>query len=271
MAKDLIRAITHENYGKAESGLQKYYHKVEKVIYHTPREFTKESIEKGGVFNFASDEFMTQPDTSNGLPFIVGGVSLSSLLALFFLLKEELGTPGTVYVCIAVTALIFSIIYYFTKPPKESILNRRDGLVTMEGALYQPNITMRFKNVIFCFSTGGENGLGAYKLEAIRPNNYTFAMFHASGKDCYYDMSFFTWYMDKNRPLPPGSAFDPFRQKDFERRKAEGFPRPLYMSNVPTPEATLEQQKERERFWKEEFVEKDGVLMRHFTSSGIDK
>ncbi|ADV48973.1 hypothetical protein Celal_1665 [Cellulophaga algicola DSM 14237] len=68
MAKDLTRAITHENYGKAESGLQKYYHKVEKIIYHTPREFTKESIEKGGVFNFASDDFMTQPDTSNGVP-----------------------------------------------------------------------------------------------------------------------------------------------------------------------------------------------------------
>ncbi|WP_282142824.1 hypothetical protein [Cellulophaga baltica] len=271
MAKDLIRAITHENYGKAESGLQKYYHKVEKVIYHTPREFTKESIEKGGVFNFASDEFMTQPDTSNGLPFIVGGISLVMIFALLIPTGEKWTIMPIIFLSVSSVSLIFCIIYYFTKPPKESILNRRDGLVTMEGALYQPNITMRFKNVIFCFSTGGENGLGAYKLEAIRPNNYTFAMFHASGKDCYYDMSFFTWYMDKNRPLPPGSAFDPFRQKDFERRKAEGFPRPLYMSNVPTPEANLEQQKERERFWKEEFVEKDGVLMRHFTSSGIDK
>ncbi|WP_405268041.1 hypothetical protein [Cellulophaga sp. Ld12] len=271
MAKDLTRAITHENYGKAESGLQKYYHKVEKIIYHTPMKLTKEEVEKGGVFTFSSDEFITSPDTSNGLPFIVGGVSLSSLLALFFLLKEELGTPGTVYVCIAVTALIFSIIYYFTKPPKENILNRRDGLITIEGALYQPNITMRFKDVICCYSTGGENGLGAFRLEVIRPNNYTFAMLNAGDKDCYRDISFFTWYMDKNRPLPPGSAFDPFRKKDFERRKEEGFPRPLYMSNVPTPEATPEQQKERERFWKEEFIEKDGVLMRHFTSSGVDK
>ena len=113
-------------------------------------------------------------------------------------------------------------------------------MITLEGALYQPNITMRFKDIIFCYSTGGEDAMGSFALQAIRPNNYTFAMFRASDETCYHDMSFFTWYMDKNRPLPPGSAFDAFRQQDFERRKAEGFPRPLYTSNVPTPEATPE-------------------------------
>lgn len=59
--------------------------------------------------------------------------------------------------------------------------------------------------------------------------------------------SFYSWYMDKNRPLPPGTAFDPYREKDFERRKAEGFPKPLYKSNIPTPEATPEQQTERKK------------------------
>ena len=48
--------------------------------------------------------------------------------------------------------------------------------------------------------------------------------------------SFYVWYMDKNRPLPPGTALDPYRQKDFERRKAEGFPSPLFESKIPTPE-----------------------------------
>ena len=51
--------------------------------------------------------------------------------------------------------------------------------------------------------------------------------------------------MDKNRPLPPGTAFDPYREKDFERRKKLGFPKPLYTSNIATPKATPEQQKER--------------------------
>ncbi len=253
---DLTRAITHEDYGKGELGLKKYYHKVNKIISNYPRELTKEEVEKGGVFNFTSDEFATSPDTSNALPFILGGIALFCLALNFFFVDEEYDTPAIVFVSICVLALLFSIIYYFTKPPKEQILNRRDGLVTMEGALYQPNITMRFKNVIFCYSTGGEDALGSFQLQAIRPNNYTFAMFHAGDETCYHDMSFFTWYMDKNRPLPPGSAFDAYRDKDFERRKAEGFPLPLYTSNVPTPEATPEQQAEREEYWKESFVEK---------------
>lgn len=48
-------------------------------------------------------------------------------------------------------------------------------------------------------------------------------------------MSFITWYMNKNRPLPLGELFDPYREADFQRRKAEGFPKPLYPSDIPTP------------------------------------
>ncbi|WP_195715311.1 hypothetical protein [Ancylomarina sp. 16SWW S1-10-2] len=75
--------------------------------------------------------------------------------------------------------------------------------------------------------------------------------------DRYYEdkiieaLSIFVWYMDKNRPLPPGTEFDKFRQKDFERRKAEGFHLPLFKSMIPTPESTKEQQTEREKYWKD--------------------
>ena len=60
-------------------------------------------------------------------------------------------------------------------------------------------------------------------------------------------ISFLLWYMDKNRPLPPGDAFDPYRERDYERRKAAGFPKPLFPSDFDTKEATEAQQKERER------------------------
>ena len=50
--------------------------------------------------------------------------------------------------------------------------------------------------------------------------------------------------MDKNRPLPPGTAFDAYRKRDYQRRKAAGFPYPLY-PGITTPEATKAQQKER--------------------------
>jgi len=36
-------------------------------------------------------------------------------------------------------------------------------------------------------------------------------------------------------------------------RKAEGFPKPLYPSEIATPEATEKQQAEREKCWHEEF------------------
>lgn len=56
--------------------------------------------------------------------------------------------------------------------------------------------------------------------------------------------------MDKNRPLPPHKDFDPYREKDFLRRKKAAFQKPLYPSRIPTPEATPEQQAEREKAWK---------------------
>ena len=151
----------------------------------------------------------------------------------------------------AIIGFLFSVIYAFTMPKEEAILNRRDGLITFDGFLWQPNITMPFSEVEFCFSTGGVNMQGAYQLQVMRPNKWvTFAIPIFSGRNCYMGISFIVWYMDKNRPLPPGELFDPYRQADYERRKAEGFPKPLYYSKIETPEATPEQQAERKRIGK---------------------
>ncbi|WP_158250522.1 hypothetical protein [Aquimarina sp. I32.4] len=40
--------------------------------------------------------------------------------------------------------------------------------------------------------------------------------------------------MDQNRPLPPGIAFDPYREKDLKCRNAEENPPPLYPSDINT-------------------------------------
>jgi len=138
-------------------------------------------------------------------------------------------------------------------PQKERILNRKEGTITFTGLLWCRNITMRFKDVKFSFNnSGGTNFVGGYMLEARRPYRILCpgAAMHIYG-NCYDDLSFITWYMDLNRPLPPGEAFDPYRDKDFKRRKAEGFPKPLYPSEIATPEATEKQQAEREKYWKD--------------------
>ncbi len=49
-------------------------------------------------------------------------------------------------------------------------------------------------------------------------------------------MSLINWYMDKNRPLPPGKLFDEFRLVDFEYRKQLNFPKPLFPSDFPIPD-----------------------------------
>ena len=136
-------------------------------------------------------------------------------------------------------------------PKKELIFDRKHGTITFPGSLWNKNITMPFDKIKFCISTGGHNVVGAGKLELVKPETlpkrYPIGFWGSYSED----LSFITWYMDRNRPLPPGELFDPFRERDFERRKAEGFPPPLYPSKIKTPEATPEQQKEREKYWKD--------------------
>ncbi|PRY90003.1 hypothetical protein [Marinilabilia salmonicolor] len=153
---------------------------------------------------------------------------------------------------------LVSVVYYFTMPKKEMIFDRKRGVVTLPGTMWAKSFTMEFYKVDFTFSTGGHNGIGAYQLRYLGPKTLGAIGF---GGDCYQDLSYLTWYMDRNRPLPPGSMFDAFRERDFQRRKAEGFPPPLYPSKIPTPEATPEQQKERNRYWYDEHYRNFGTNM----------
>ena len=73
---------------------------------------------------------------------------------------------------------------------------------------------------------------------------------HLSHSDIYAFWEFVVWYMDKNRPLPPGTAFDPYRKEDYKRRRGEGFPPPIYDSYIETPEDSKRQQIERELIGK---------------------
>ncbi len=146
---------------------------------------------------------------------------------------------------------VFFIIYYFTMPKKEIILNRLDGTITFPGWMWKKNITMPFNKIKFSYTSGGPNMVGAYQLLIVRPDKAgSILQFPFGGVDCYTDLSLLTWYMDSNRPLPPHTDLDPYREKDYERRKKAKFKKPLYPSQIPTPEATPEQQAERERIGK---------------------
>ncbi|MEL0650792.1 hypothetical protein V6246_05115 [Algibacter sp. TI.3.09] len=147
------------------------------------------------------------------------------------------------------TSLLFiigclHIIYYYTHPKKELILDRMNGNITFPNYFYGKPFTMPFKD---CLAAWSMKNVGVApttpRLSLLHPNGYTST--DVMGGDVLEDWSFMVWYMDKNRPLPPGTAFDEYRLQDFERRKAEGFPKPLYPGSFATPERTSSQHKER--------------------------
>ena len=152
------------------------------------------------------------------------------LLSYFFSLANNADDSFSIFIRICLFLFsTFYIIYNFTHPKKILILDRLNGIITFPGFLYGKPITMPFEEV----------------LAQIKGRGYGLALLHKN-KITFYDVdleyeplrswSFMVWYMDKNRPLPPGEIFDPYRQKDYERRKKEGFPKPLYQSWIATPE-----------------------------------
>jgi len=150
-----------------------------------------------------------------------------------------------IYIIICVGAGAFPLF----APYKELILNREEGTISMPCAFKKENVVISFEegDGIVKFTAGGGSAPDVY-LVFLHKNRKKGG--HLSHSDIYAFWDFVVWYMDKNRPLPPGTAFDPYREADFQRRKAEGFPKPLYKSYIPTPEATRRQQLERERIGK---------------------
>ena len=150
-----------------------------------------------------------------------------------------------IYIIICVGAGAFPLF----APYKELILNREEGTISMPRAFKKENLVISFEEGegIVKFTAGGGAAPDVY-LVFLHKNRKKGG--HLSHSDIYAFWEFVVWYMDKNRPLPPGTAFDPYREADFQCRKAEGFPKPLYKSYIPTPEATRRQQLERERIGK---------------------
>jgi len=150
-----------------------------------------------------------------------------------------------IYIIICVGAGAFPLF----APYKELILNREEGTISMPRAFKKENLVISFEEGegIVKFTAGGGAAPDVYLVFFLKNRKKGG---HLSHSDIYAFWEFVVWYMDKNRPLPPGTAFDPYREADFQRRKAEGFPKPLYKSYIPTPEATRRQQLERERIGK---------------------
>ena len=129
---------------------------------------------------------------------------------------------------------LYFALYSVANTKKVFIFNRKEGTVTYPGLRWRTSNTIPFQDACFILNRIGPYGGEGFHLAILRGDGITRSMIAWDQPEKHF--SLFVWYMDKNRPLPLGTAFDPYRQKDYERRKAEGFPKPLYGGRIPTPD-----------------------------------
>ncbi len=87
-----------------------------------------------------------------------GGVALfANILLTYVNIKNgNLGSvfESSLYLSIWGIIVLF-IIYYFSMPKKEIILNRLDGTITFPGWMWNKNITMPFDDIKFSYTSAG--------------------------------------------------------------------------------------------------------------------
>jgi hypothetical protein len=148
------------------------------------------------------------------------------------------------FICFTLWGLI-ATIHVAINPAKRIILNRMEGTLTMPASgltglnWKQKTLTIPFKDAHF--EVYERIVRASYTIDVFSPDSHwwmsgvqpAFSYRNSSPKSVF---SLVVWFMDKNRPLPPGKIFDPYRKEDYRRRKEEGFPEPLFQSSVDTPE-----------------------------------
>ncbi|WP_407264483.1 hypothetical protein [Tenacibaculum maritimum] len=219
---------------------------LKKIIIVKPREIKTEHVESNNNFiEEASDLYYRAKRTVRGWTCWIIGIFLV-LMSLIGLVSDDVVVVMGMLMSFGLSGVL-TIIYGFVAPIKYQIYDRMNGIIT---------VTRAFRSsVAIPFSSG--YGLKGYSNTS--PGVISAQLNFVSSKKkprvggiithnlVEENWSFMVWYMDKNRPLPPGSAFDAYREQDYQRRKAAGFPKPLYPSKIATPEATKEQQAARKR------------------------
>lgn len=195
-------------------------------------------------------------DKTNRIVYIIAGLFLWFLCAIIlgFDDLEALDVFEKVIFYMMYISPLALILYGLLIPKKKMVLDRVNGLITIPRMFWRKSLTFPFSEgeaVITSVKTGGISHRIEIWQNGVRSRGGVLFTSPINDTLKYVEeyWSFVVWYMDKNRPLPPGKIFDPYRQADFERRRNEDFQAPLYQSNIVTPETTPEQQKERDAVW----------------------
>ena len=225
---------------------------LDKIIKEKPKSFDMDKLKDDMVVEVNDKVYREQTSLEKKFSWIF---FIPSVIGFSFILIGILLNYGDVFIHI-ISVIIYIIIcvgagsYPLLASYTELIINREEGTITFYKQRGEKRIVIPFEegDGFLRFTAGG--GVAPDFILMFLPKSRKGPCGILAQIDIYAFWEFVVWYMDKNRPLPPGTAFDPYREADFQRRKAEGFPKPLYKSYIPTPEATRRQQLERERIGK---------------------
>ena len=218
-----------------------------KAIIEKPSDTKKNTFEYGTIR--ADDQFYIN-DMGYGVSHIdlYVGIIFYSLSLISLVSNKDTIEDRTIFSIIFFIIGSFSFLHYYKYSKKLLVLDRLNGMVTYPGFLFSKPCSVPFDELLASVASFANSGAS---LVFYHYNGITGTSIFAGKCKISGNWSFIVWYMDKNRPLPPGEAFDPYRKKDFQRRKAEGFPPPLYPSYIDTPEDS-ESQKELSQLHREE-------------------
>ena len=222
---------------------------LDKIIKEKPKSFDMDKLKDVMVVEVNDKVYREQKSLPREFSWIFCFCFAFIFMPIGVFYNTENGIERIVSIIIYIIICVGAGAFPLFAPYKELILNREEGTISMPRAFKKENVVISFEegDGIVKFTAGGGSAPDVY-LVFLHKNRKKGG--HLSHSDIYAFWEFVVWYMDKNRPLPPGTAFDPYREADFQRRKAEGFPKPLYKSYILTPEATRRQQLERERIGK---------------------
>ena len=218
-----------------------------KAIIEKPSDTKKNTFEYGTIR--ADDQFYIN-DMGYGVSHIdlYVGIIFYSLALISLVSNKDTIEDRTIFSIIFFIIGSFSFLHYYKYSKKLLVLDRLNGMVTYPGFLFSKPCSVPFDELLASVASFANAGAS---LVFYHYNGITGTSIFAGKCKISGNWSFIVWYMDKNRPLPPGEAFDPYRKKDFQRRKSEGFPPPLYPSYIDTPEDS-ESQKELSQLHREE-------------------
>lgn len=123
----------------------------------------------------------------------------------------------------------WNVGFCWKNPVRTFTFNRMDGTFTTSRFWPFKDSTYPFERLAFFVSKGND----FQTIMGANSRCRVYVPYHIMGVKLVGEgdfawCCFYIWYMDKNRPLPEGNIFDSYREKDQQRRRAEGNLPPIY-------------------------------------------